>query len=213
MTALRFKSLAMAALMLMSSSDAFTVVSPSQKSTRVALQMSASAPPPPVEQVKVASSTTPAAPLPSTSNLPPQQELAEKAKTQEVPAKAAPKSKNLAAGSGIAITDIRYDGLVPRTEADEYVEITNNSNAPMDISGYYVYVASTGNQGPTYYFPKGTTIKANQAVRIYTNEVHMETGGYTYGSGKALWSNNGGLAVFKDAKGKKIGEFKYKPSA
>ena len=41
----------------------------------------------------------------------------------------------------------------------------------------------------------------------------METGGYNYGSGKALWSNNGGLAVMKDSKGKKIAEYKYKPGA
>lgn len=68
-------------------------------------------------------------------------------------------------------------------------------------------------KGPTYYFPKGSTIKPNSSVRIYTNEVHMETGGYNYGSGKAIWSNNGGLAVMKDAKGKKISEYKYKPGA
>jgi hypothetical protein len=52
-------------------------------------------------------------------------------------------------------------------------------------------------------------LKAGESVRIYTNEIHKESGGYSFGSGKAIWSNNGGLAVLKDSAGKKIGEFKY----
>jgi len=85
----------------------------------------------------------------------------------------------------------------------------------MDISGYYVYVATSGTQGPTFTFPKGTknnnptVLKAGESVRIYTNEIHKESGGYSFGSGKAIWSNKGGLAVLKDGAGKKIGEFKY----
>ena len=209
------RSIVATTLMLIAS-DAFTILpvpSNQRVSNGVTLQMSASAPPPPVEQVKVAQSSAATAPVTSASNLPSQQELAQKAKAAEQPQQKAPKSTNVAAGAGITISDIRFDGKVPKTEADEYVVVTNNSNAPQDVSGYYVYVATTGTQGPTYYFPKGTTLKPNQSVRIYTNEVHMETGGYTYGSGKALWSNNGGLAVLKDSKGKKITEYKYKPSA
>eukprot|EP00551_Chaetoceros_affinis_P003878 CAMPEP_0203636542 /NCGR_PEP_ID=MMETSP0088-20131115/3076_1 /ASSEMBLY_ACC=CAM_ASM_001087 /TAXON_ID=426623 /ORGANISM="Chaetoceros affinis, Strain CCMP159" /LENGTH=214 /DNA_ID=CAMNT_0050490709 /DNA_START=61 /DNA_END=708 /DNA_ORIENTATION=- len=214
MTILRsssFRSIALAALLMMATtSDAFTV-SP-RRSSNVMLQMSASPPPPPAEQVKVSEATPASTAAASTTatNLPSQKELAEKAKSQPVPAAA---TSNMASGAGISISDIRYDGLVPRTEADEYVQITNNSNSPMDVSGYYVYVATSGTQGSTYYFPKGSTIKPNSSIRVYTNEVHMETGGYNYGSGKAIWSNNGGLAVMKDAKGKKIAEYKYKPSA
>lgn len=122
----------------------------------------------------------------------------------------APKSPNVASGSAISIADIRYDGVVPKTEADEYVVINNNSKDTIDVSGYYLYVATTGTQGPTFYFPKGSSIKPGTSVRIYTNEIHKETGGYSFGSGKAIWSNNGGLGVLKDDTGKKISEFKYK---
>jgi len=101
---------------------------------------------------------------------------------------------------------------VPKTEADEFIQLTNGGNTPLDISKYYVYVATTGTQGPTYYFPKGTVLKSGQSIRVYTNQVNMATGGYTFGSGKAIWSNNGGLAVLKDDKGKKVGEYKYKPN-
>jgi hypothetical protein len=125
---------------------------------------------------------------------------------------AAAKSTNVASGSGVSITDIHYDGIVPKTEADEYVILSNGStNAPVDVSGYYIYVATTGTQGPTFSFPKGSTVKPSSSVRIYTNEIHKETGGYSYGSGKAIWNNNGGLAVLKDSNGKKLGEYKYKP--
>eukprot|EP00566_Odontella_aurita_P016944 CAMPEP_0113548116 /NCGR_PEP_ID=MMETSP0015_2-20120614/12721_1 /TAXON_ID=2838 /ORGANISM="Odontella" /LENGTH=255 /DNA_ID=CAMNT_0000448723 /DNA_START=144 /DNA_END=911 /DNA_ORIENTATION=+ /assembly_acc=CAM_ASM_000160 len=125
----------------------------------------------------------------------------------------APASTNVAVGAGVTIADIQFDGKVPKTEADEYVVITNQSKAPVDISKYYIYVATTGTQGPTFYFPKGAApLKPGASVRVYTNEIHKETGGYSFESGKALWNNNGGLAVLKDANGKKITEFKYKPA-
>mmetsp|Transcript_19707 Transcript_19707/g.22831 ORF Transcript_19707/g.22831 Transcript_19707/m.22831 type:complete len:209 (+) Transcript_19707:167-793(+) len=165
------------------------------------------APPPPIEQGKVIVPSSSSAALissSSVSNLPSQKELAEKSQTVPVPTKAV----NLASGAGITITDINYDGVVPKTESDEYVVITNNSKTPVDASGYYVYPASTGTQGPTFYFPKGTTLKAGTSIRIYTNEIHKETGGYSFGSGKALWSNSGGLGVLKDSDGKKLTEFK-----
>jgi len=122
----------------------------------------------------------------------------------------APKSTN-AASTGIIISDIHYDGDVPKTEADEYVLVKNSAKDAVDVSGFYIYVATTGTQGPTYYFPKGTMIKSGASVRIYTNEIHKETGGYTFDSKKAIWSNNGGLAVLKDNNGKKLMEYKYKP--
>lgn len=112
-------------------------------------------------------------------------------------------------GPPVFITDINYDGKVPTTEADEYVVLTNGRASPLDISGYYIYVATSGSQGSTFTFPKNSMLKPSASVRIYTNEIHMETGGYSFGSGRALWNNRGGLAVVKDNNGKKIGEFKY----
>ena len=190
----------------------------------------------PVTQTKIALSSTEVTPTAtSVTNLPSQQKLSQMATTQQSQPDGvvgvvnndkninhnnnnktppSPKTTNVAAGAGVTISDIHYDGAVPKTESDEYVVITNNSNSPpLDISGYYIYVATSGTQGPTFYFPKGTLIKSKQSVRIYTNEIHKETGGYSFGSGKAIWSNNGGLGVLKDAKGKKLGEYKYKPSS
>lgn len=125
---------------------------------------------------------------------------------------AAPPSTTNVAKAGITISDIRYDGAVPKTEADEFIVITNTSKSPVDVSKYYVYVATTGTQGATFSFPKDSVVKAGASVRVYTNEIHKETGGYSFGSGKAIWSNNGGLGVLKDGNGKKLAEYKYKPA-
>ena len=190
--------------------------------------MAAAAPPPPTPVVTVASSAASSAAAPSTtaSNLPPQKELlAKSAPSSPAASSSAPtstaaasstKSNNKEGAGIIIISSINYDGQVPKTESDEYVVITNNSKSPMDISGYYVYVATTGTQGPTFTFPKATKnnnptvlLKGGESVKIYTNEIHKESGGYSFGSGKAIWSNKGGLAVLKDGAGKKIGEFKY----
>jgi len=169
--------------------------------------------------------------LASTSALPSQQELSQTASsfstvnvaaataTAPAPAPApAPAAKpsavsSVQGGSVVTISGISYDGKVPTTEADEYVVVSNGSKNDIDVSGYYVYVATTGTQGPTFTFPKGSVIKPGQSVRIYTNEIHKETGGYSYGSGKAIWNNRGGLAVLRDSKGTKLAEFKYKAPA
>lgn len=113
--------------------------------------------------------------------------------------------------SPLAITNIQYDGQVPKTESDEYVVLTNQSKNSINIGGYYIYVASNGTQGATYTFPSNTVLSPGTSVRIYTNEIHPETGGYSFGSKKAIWNNQGGLAVLKDVNGKKLGEFKYAP--
>ena len=167
--------------------------------------------PPP--QVVAPSSSLPQALTTTPSNLPSQMELSSLvAKSSALISSEASTSKNVPAG--VAITNINYDGNVPKTEADEYVVISNLSkDAPVDISGYSLSVATNGEsnkQGsPTFVFPKSSLIKAGASVRVYTNEIHKETGGYSFGSGKAIWNNNGGLAVLRESNGKKVGEFKY----
>ncbi|GAX14621.1 hypothetical protein FisN_6Lh404 [Fistulifera solaris] len=113
--------------------------------------------------------------------------------------------------ASISITNLQFDGKVPTTESDEYVVITNRSKSPMNVAGYYLYVASNGTQGATFTFPANAVIAPSASVRVYTNEIHKETGGYSFNSKKAIWNNKGGLAVLKDASGRKLGEYKYKP--
>lgn len=186
------RNVAMAILstLLVSFSTAFTPVAPPPLTVAA-----------PAESAQLPSLVT------SSSNLPAQSELLQRASFSTI---------NLAAAaptSVVAISDINYDGKVATTEADEYVVVTNASKGPIDVSGYYIYVATTGTQGPTFTFPKDSILKPGQTIRIYTNEIHKESGGYSFGSGKAIWNNRGGVAVLKDMKGTKLGEFKYTPKA
>ena len=216
------------------SSNAFLATAPrpirSQPHNNIIL-MAAATPPPPAATVASSASSAPTAPTTTASNLPSQKELLDKSSsttptpssptaaaattTPSTASKSAAPATATKLGTGITISSINYDGQVPKTESDEYITILNNSKSPMDISGYYIYVATSGTQGPTFTFPKATknnnptVLKAGESVRIYTNEIHKESGGYSFGSGKAIWSNKGGLAVLKDGAGKKIGEFKY----
>ena len=150
--------------------------------------------------------------LVSSSNLPAEQELLQLSSFSTINL-AAVSSNPTTSTSVVFISDVNYNGKVPTSEADEYVVITNSSGNPIDISGYYIYVATTGTQGPTFTFPQNSIIKPGQSLRVYTNEIHKETGGFSFGSGKAIWNNRGGLAVLKDFKGTKLGEFKYKGDA
>lgn len=197
-----FKLQTLATLLLLSStSEAFTVTPPPANLATPVVAVSE-------QQVGIAS------PLATASVLPSQRDLLKRAdstlSTLSVSTTTAAPAVQATSSPGVFIADINYDGKVPKTESDEYVVVTNGSKNPVDVSGYYIYVATSGTQGATFTFPKDSIIKPNSSVRIYTNEIHKETGGYSFGSGKAVWNNKAGLAVFKDANGTKLGEFKYK---
>jgi pimeloyl-ACP methyl ester carboxylesterase len=100
---------------------------------------------------------------------------------------------------GLKITWVEYDGRVPGSEADEYVEITNFDTDDRDLDGWSV---SDHDEGTSFTFPGGSTIGAGQSVRIYTNEDHPEWGGYSFGSGRAIWNNaEADRAVLHDPQG------------
>lgn len=53
--------------------------------------------------------------------------------------------------TNVKITKIFYDGLVPRTESDEYVEIKNLGDEPVDLNGWVLKDISDGY--PSFTFP------------------------------------------------------------
>ena len=96
----------------------------------------------------------------------------------------------------VQITDIFYDGLVPSVESDEYVEITNLGALQVDLAGWVLKDIS-GN--PSFTFPS-YILQPGKQLRVYTNEVHSEYGGFTFGYGKAIWNNSNPdtAALFND---------------
>ena len=109
----------------------------------------------------------------------------------------------------IAISDIFYDGLEKTTEGDEYIEITNTGTTPGDISGYRI---NAGDKGQDFIFPENTILSPGAAYRVYTNMTDLSTGGFSFGSKKAIWNNAGDVGVLFAANGTKVDEFEYSPT-
>lgn len=107
----------------------------------------------------------------------------------------------------VQITRIFYDGLVKSVESDEYVEITNLGTESVDLAGWVLKDISEGS--PTFIFPS-YVLQPGKSVRVYTNEIHPEYGGFSFGSGKAVWNNTDpDMAALYNAQGQEVSRKSY----
>lgn len=107
----------------------------------------------------------------------------------------------------VKITKIFYDGLVKRVESDEYVEIKNLGSESIDLAGWRLVDIDEGY--PTFTF-LSYILEPGQSVRVYTNEIHPEYGGFSFGSGKAVWNNSSpDTAVLYNAQGQEVSRKSY----
>lgn len=107
----------------------------------------------------------------------------------------------------VQITKIFYDGLVPKTESDEYVEITNLGSEPVDLEGWVLKDISDGY--PSFTF-SSSILQPNQSIRVYTNEIHTEYGGFSFGRGTAIWNNSDpDTAALYNAEGQEVSRKSY----
>ncbi|MBA7574889.1 hypothetical protein ES708_16704 [subsurface metagenome] len=110
-------------------------------------------------------------------------------------------------GSDVQITYIFYDGLVYRVESDEYVEITNLGSEPQDLAGWMLKDISEGY--PSLTFPS-YILEPGASIRVYTDEIHPEWGGFSFGYGKAIWNNKApDTAALYDAQGQEVSRKSY----
>jgi len=107
----------------------------------------------------------------------------------------------------VQITRIFYDGLVPSVESDEYVEITNLGTEPVDVARWILKDIDEGY--PSFTFPP-YVLQPGQSVRVYTNEMHPEYGGFSFGYGKAVWNNKDpDTAALYDSEGNEVSRKSY----
>ncbi|GAI05932.1 unnamed protein product [marine sediment metagenome] len=100
-----------------------------------------------------------------------------------------------------------YDGVVPTVESDEYVEITNLGTAPVNLQGWRLIDADEGY--PEFLFPS-YVLEPGKSIRVYTNEIHPEYGGFSFGYGKAIWNNTDpDVAVLYDSQGNEVSRRSY----
>jgi hypothetical protein len=111
-----------------------------------------------------------------------------------------------ATSGDVVISYVRFKGEVKRTQSDEYVVIANRGSTTVDISDW---VLSSRGQRQTFTFPPATTLKAGQEFRVYTNEVHPESGGFSFGSKRAIWNDNGDTGRLHDNGGAEISQYSY----
>jgi beta-lactamase superfamily II metal-dependent hydrolase len=110
-------------------------------------------------------------------------------------------------GGDIQITRIFYDGIVYRTESDEYVEITNLGDTSQNLQGWVLKDISEGY--PSFTFPS-YVLAPGAKTRVYTNEIHSEWGGFSFGYGKAVWSNTDpDWAALYNAQGQEVSRRSY----
>jgi len=110
-------------------------------------------------------------------------------------------------GNNVQITYIFYDGVVYRTESDEYVEITNLGDTPQNLEGWVLKDISEGY--PSFTFPP-YVLAPDAKIRVYTNEIHSEWGGFSFRYGKAIWNNTDpDWAVLYNAQGQEVSRKSY----
>ena len=109
----------------------------------------------------------------------------------------------------LTIRCIFYDGLVPRSEADEYVEIINLDDVTGNLKDWVLKDILEGY--PTFVFPS-FAITPGQRVRVYTSQVHGEWGEFTFRYGRAVWNNTEpDVAVLYSPTGREVSRKSYPP--
>jgi hypothetical protein len=106
--------------------------------------------------------------------------------------------------SGVVnITTIFYDGAGSQ-EPDEYVETKNDDTKPIQLQNWTLSDAANH----VFTFPS-FVFQPGQVCRVYTNEVHPEWCGFSYGSGSAIWNNSGDTATLRDGNGTVVDSYTY----
>jgi hypothetical protein len=108
-------------------------------------------------------------------------------------------------GPNVVLLDVFFNGKVPVTESDEYVEFQNEGTLAQDMSGWRV---ASLRGGQSYVF-SGLTLQPGQICRLYTNEVHPESCGLSWNRSSAQWNNTGDAAALVDPSGKTVSQISY----
>ena len=117
--------------------------------------------------------------------------------------------------ANVQILCIFYDGEVYRTESDEYVEIVNLGSGPQDLAGWkLIDIDDIGDDSSqSYDFVGSYVLESGASIRVYTNEIHPEWGGFSFGRGGAVWANPPAqdTAGLLDASGQLVSQMSYPP--
>ena len=109
----------------------------------------------------------------------------------------------------LEVVCVFFDGVVPTTESDEYVVVRNSGNTSAQLAGWTLIDSADGK--PAFVFPN-YVLGPGESVRVYTNEVHPEHGGFSFGWGRAIWNNSDpDRAALLDPDGREVSSATYPP--
>jgi micrococcal nuclease len=113
---------------------------------------------------------------------------------------------------GVGMPDIHIDYIffdgIKKNEPDEYVEISNTGTAAQELSGWVLKDLEDSKQKFT--FSSSFTLKPGAVIRVYTNEIHIEYGGFSFGKSSSIWNNSEpDIAVLYDNYGNEISRLSY----
>lgn len=110
------------------------------------------------------------------------------------------------AGSGQLVIDyIFYDGLEKRREGDEYAVIKNVGNTSVNLAGWRL---NAGDRGQDFRFPS-YVLEPGASCRVYTDEIHAEHCGFSFGRNSAVWNNSGDCGLLYNSMGQLADEYCY----
>jgi hypothetical protein len=107
--------------------------------------------------------------------------------------------------TSVKIIDIFFNGVKGSREPDEYVEISNNGSEPVDITDWELQDVN----GNREYKWENYTLQPAEKIRVYTNEIHPETGGFSFESDNAIWRNGGDIAELYDVDKQLVARYTY----
>jgi hypothetical protein len=108
---------------------------------------------------------------------------------------------------GVRIVYIYYDGQKGLGEPDEYCEIANEGDVPVNLIGWRL---NADDPGQDFWFPD-FVLAPDESCRVYTNEAHAEWGGFSFGRGAAVWNNEGECGHLFDNRGQEVSTYCYEP--
>lgn len=117
-----------------------------------------------------------------------------------------PTATTLPAGSDIQIHRIYYNGR-GFEESNEYVSIKNYGDDDLNIEGWVLRDITDGE--PSFRFPFHV-LKGRRTVRVYTNEVWLGWGGFSFYSREPVWNNTvADTAALYNSKGELVSTMTY----
>jgi len=93
----------------------------------------------------------------------------------------------------------------------EYVDIANQGDAAVDMSGWHVYGSRDhDSRRDDYYFPRGFTLGPGEVVRLHSGDRSTHTSGNDiHWSDQPVWNNKGETVYLADAGGNIISQYRY----